>query len=143
MLDVEVYVARAAANHDKQYNCSQAVACAFCDAIGADERTLFTVMEGFGGGMGAKECVCGAISGAVAAVSMKRSTGCLEAPNSKKETYALTSELLAKFVEKNGSYVCKELRGDVEGGQMLRSCPGCIEDATRLAYETLKKIEEA
>ncbi len=141
MYNVETYVERAAAKQAGGYNCSQAVACAFCEEVGVDELTMFKIMEGFGGGIGARECVCGAISGAVAVVSMMRSTGCLEAPNSKKETYALTGELLADFVAKNGSYVCKALRGEVEGGRVLRSCPGCIEDAVRLAYEVLVKLE--
>lgn len=137
MYDVEKYVERAEANHKKGYNCSQAVACAFCGELDTDETTLFKMMEGFGGGMGAMQGCCGAVSGAVAAVGMKRSTGCLEQPNSKQATYKLTGELLKRFTEKNGSYVCRELKGDNPEQKVLRSCPGCIEDATRLAYEMM------
>lgn len=42
----------AIANHDKKYNCCQAVACSFCKEIGVDEETLFRAGEAFGLGMG-------------------------------------------------------------------------------------------
>ena len=38
----------AIANHDKKYNCCQAVACSFCKEIGVDEETLFRAGEAFG-----------------------------------------------------------------------------------------------
>ena len=31
----------AIANHDKKFNCAQAVACAFAKEVGVDEKTLF------------------------------------------------------------------------------------------------------
>lgn len=40
------------------------------------------------------------------------------------------------FREKNGSTVCKELKG-IESGKVLRSCPGCIEDMVRIAVKAL------
>ena len=43
---------REIANHDKKYNCCQAVACSFCKEIGVDEETLFRAGEAFGLGMG-------------------------------------------------------------------------------------------
>ena len=46
------------------YNCCQAVACTFADAIGIDESLLYKAGEGFGAGMGTGLGVCGAISGA-------------------------------------------------------------------------------
>ena len=36
-----------------------------------------------------------------------------------------------KFKEKNGSYLCRELKG-VETGKVLCSCPQCIMDAVAL-----------
>ena len=45
-------VEKALENHKKGYNCSQAVACAFCDKTSFCEADLFRIMEGFGLGGG-------------------------------------------------------------------------------------------
>ena len=34
-------VALAMAYHDRGFNCAQAVACAYCDKAGIDEKTMF------------------------------------------------------------------------------------------------------
>ena len=48
--------------HKKGYNCSQAVACSFCEEFGVDEETMFRIAEGFGFGMGMMD-ICGAVTG--------------------------------------------------------------------------------
>ena len=37
---------KAAQNHQKGYNCAQAVACAFAEEMGIDESIIFKMMEG-------------------------------------------------------------------------------------------------
>lgn len=125
--------------HDKKYNCAQSVACAFADDLNIDPQILFKMCEGFGLGMGCMNGTCGAISGAVALLGMKNSDGNLDAPATKVSTYQLSKELLEKFNAKNGSTICKELKG-IETGTMLRSCPGCIEDAVELVEEILNRM---
>lgn len=121
--------------HDKGYNCCQAVACVFAEELGYDEKLVFQIGEGFGGGMGGKECTCGAVCGAVMVTGMKNSV--LGGENlTKEETYKLSKAVTEKFYEKNGSVICKELKG-LETGNVLRSCPGCIEDAVHIAEEVL------
>ncbi|MBQ2140963.1 MAG: C_GCAxxG_C_C family protein, partial [Acidaminococcaceae bacterium] len=80
------------ARHDKGYNCAQSVACTYADLVGLDEATMFKVTEGLGKGMGGTLATCGALSGACVLAGMKRSTGNLEAPDSKLETYKLAEE---------------------------------------------------
>ena len=46
------------------HNCSQAVACAFCDYTGLDEETLKETTQAFAVGMGTMEGNCGALTGA-------------------------------------------------------------------------------
>ena len=53
---------KAAQNHQKGYNCAQAVACAFAEEMGIDESIIFKMMEGHGLGMGCMEGTCGASS---------------------------------------------------------------------------------
>lgn len=128
-------VARALENHKKGMNCCQAVACAFSQEVGVDEQILFKAGEGFGAGMGGMECTCGAVSGAVLLAGMKNSSGDAASPT-KGKTYQLSKAIVRDFEEKNGSVICKELKG-VETKKVLRSCDGCIEDAVRIVQKVL------
>lgn len=126
----------AIALHDMKYNCAQAVACAFCKEIGVEKEVLFKACEGFGLGMGGMSCTCGAVSGAVMLAGFKNSDGDINDPKTKADTYKLSKEIARRFEEKNGSLVCKELKG-IETGKVLRSCAGCIEDAVEIAQDVL------
>lgn len=124
--------------HDQKYNCAQSVACAFAEDLNIDPQILFKICEGFGLGMGCMNGTCGAISGAVALLGMKTSDGNLDSPATKASTYQLSRELLEKFQQKNSSTICKELKG-IDTGTVLRSCPGCIEDAVEFVEEILNR----
>lgn len=127
---------KAIENHKKGYNCAQAVACAFCDRLGKDEKEVFEIMEAFGFGMGTMG-TCGAVSGMAAVVGMVESDGALDAPKTKKASYKAMKALTEKFAEKNSSIICRKLKG-VDSGEVLRSCSGCIEDAAELVEEYLR-----
>lgn len=135
-LDRDVLKAAAADFHGRGFNCAQAVVCALAPALGMDERSAFTLAEGFGAGMGGMTETCGAISGAIMAMGHVESTG-FDAPTSKGRTYKLSRELCARFEEKNGSTVCRTLKGAGTDAGPLRSCAGCIEDAVDLACDLL------
>lgn len=128
-------VQKALDNHKKGYNCAQAVACAYCDLFGVDEKTAFRMAEGFGFGMGTMG-TCGAVSGMGFVAGMKNSDGNLDAPATKKGTYALMKEMTKAFKEKNSSIICREIKG-TDTGKVLRSCDGCIEDAAMIIEEHL------
>ena len=128
---------KAVANHKKKYNCAQAVACAFCDKLGRDEKEVFELMEAFGLGMGTMG-TCGAVSAMASVVGMVESDGALDAPKTKKESYKAMKALTEKFKEKNGTVVCKELKG-VETKKVIRSCDGCVQDAAELLEEYLEQ----
>ncbi len=122
--------------HDMKYNCAQAVACAFAEEAGVDKATLFKACEGFGLGMGGMAGTCGAISGAVMLAGFKNSDGNIENPGTKASTYQLSKEIVAKFEEKNKATCCRQLKG-IDTKVVLRSCPGCIEDAVEIVQEVL------
>ena len=122
--------------HDKGYNCAQAVACTYSDLVGMDEETIFRLTEAFGAGMGNMEGTCGAVSGACMLAGLKNSSGNLELPNSKANTYKLSRAILDEFKNQNGSVICKELKG-TETGKVLRSCQDCIQDAAKIAEKIL------
>lgn len=133
---MEERVKKALDNHSKGYNCAQAVACAFKDIVSVDEDTLFKITEGFGAGMGGMQCTCGAVSGAIVLAGLKESSGDTNNPTTKGKTYKLSKEIVEEFREKNSSVICRELKG-IETNKVLRSCDGCIEDATKIAYKVL------
>lgn len=122
--------------HDKGYNCAQAVACTYCDLVGVEEETMFKMTEALGLGMGGMEGTCGAVTGACVLAGMKRSSGNLERPDSKAESYKLSKEIVKRFENQNQSVVCKSLKG-VETGKVLRSCADCIKDAAAIAEQVL------
>lgn len=132
-----VLAERAVENHRKGYNCAQAVACAFCEKLGRDEKEVFEMMEAFGLGMGTMG-TCGAVSGMAAVAGMVESDGALDAPQTKKQSYKAMKELTEKFIAKNQSVICREIKG-VETGKVLRSCPGCVQDAAELLEEYLEQ----
>ena len=104
--------------------------------VGIDEETMFKMTEGLGLGMGGMEGTCGAVTGACILAGMKRSSGNLEEPNSKAESYKLSREIVKQFEEQNQSVVCKTLKG-IETGKVLRSCQDCIKDAATIAEQVL------
>jgi len=116
--------------HSCGYNCAQAVACAFADKMGMEEKDVFRLSEGFGLGMGSKQ-VCGAVSGMQMVASCISSDGNIDAPATKAATYQVMRELQDEFISKNSSIICEELLGG-PGKPKLRSCPGCVEDAAAI-----------
>lgn len=122
--------------HDRGFNCAQAVACAFVEEIGVPEEVLFSASEGFGLGMGGMGATCGAVSGAVMLAGFRNSCGDPSHPATKASTYQLTRAITGEFGQKNGTLVCRELKG-VDTGRVLRSCPDCIMDAVELAEKIL------
>ena len=136
-MTVEERVQKALDNHVNGCNCAQAVLCAYCDLFGLDEDTAYRIAEPFGRGNGDRTGMCGAITGALMAVGPAFSEG-KAARGNKKETYNVAAGIVSAFKEKNGSVICRELKG-IDGGKPLRSCMGCIEDAARIAGEILNE----
>ncbi len=138
LLDVEACKAQAADYHNQGFNCAQAVVCTLAPALGFDPNTAFCLTEGFGAGMGGMTETCGAISGAVAILSLVNSEG-MENPTTKGRSYQLSREAAARFKTKNSSTICRELKGIGSDHGPLRSCPGCIDDAIEIAIALLEE----
>jgi len=95
------------------YNCAQAVACAFCDEMGLDEKTVAKLASSFGGGMGRMREVCGACSGMFMVAGQLWGYDNPKAREEKSEHYARIQKLAAAFKEENGSIICRELLSGV------------------------------
>ena len=91
------------------YNCAQAVAVAFCDVTGLEEKFTARMVSSFGGGMGRMREVCGAVSGMFFVLGLLYGYDTPGDDVSKKELYTEVQELAAKFREQCGSIVCREI----------------------------------
>lgn len=126
--------------HHSKFNCAQSVACAFANVMGYDPQTVFKLAEGFGAGMGTFS-TCGAVSAMAMVIGMKESDGELDAPATKAHCYKLMKQATQMFEEKNQSTICRQIKG-MDGGPVLRSCDGCIEDAVEILDELLLGLKE-
>ena len=136
MKSIEERVAEIKDKHTRGYNCAQIVLCSYAEELGIDEETLFRISEGFGAGMGGMMQTCGAVTAMFMALGLANSSGDLQASDTKPQTMKKVRELAAEFEKKNGSIVCRELKG-IDTGKVLRSCDGCIEDGIRILGEYL------
>ncbi len=96
------------------YSCAQAVLLAFSDLTGLDEKTALSVSSSFGGGMGRLREVCGAVSGMFMVAGMLYGGSTTVSQEEKAAHYARIQALAARFREKNGSYLCRELLSGVQ-----------------------------
>ena len=91
------------------YNCAQAVAVAFCDVTGLEEKTAARMVSGFGGGMGRLREVCGAVSGMFFVLSYLYGYDDPKADEEKKQLYTDVQGLAAKFQQQCSSILCRDL----------------------------------
>jgi len=127
----------AVAKHRNGYNCCQAVACVFADEVGIDESLLYKMGEGFGGGMGTAQGVCGAISGAAMIAGLVYSDGNTEqAGLTKAKTTRAAGIMQKKFIERAKRLICRDIKTGNEG-KAFTSCADCIRIATEIVEEEL------
>lgn len=118
------------------HNCAQAVLCAYAEDFGISHEEAYRVAEGFGGGIGGtRDHVCGAVSGAILAASMIQSDGSAGG-KTKSLTYKTSREIMNDFENKNTTVICRELFG-APGQGKIRSCTGCVKDASEILYSVL------
>ena len=91
------------------YNCAQAVAVAFCDLTGLEEKQAAKMASAFGGGMGRLREVCGAVSGMLLVLGILEGYDDPTNDAAKKALYSRVQELAREFREGNGSIICREL----------------------------------
>lgn len=132
------------------YNCAQSVLLAFEDVTGLDRKTAAALSSSFGGGLGRMREVCGAVSGAGMVLGIVYGYSDPEDRDAKKAHYRRVQDFCARFKEKNGSIVCRELlsgTGASTGGNpeerteeyyKKRPCPMLV----RHAAEILDKMLE-
>ena len=134
------------------YNCSQSVLGVFCEELGLDFPTAVKISSSFGGGMGRMREVCGAVSGMFMAAGL----ACYHLDNStenKSKQYKIVQDLAARFKNKNGSIICRELLQGIESSTSpqpserteayykKRPCIDLVSDAVEILEQYLQEIK--
>jgi len=131
------------------FNCSQAVLSVFCEELGLDKQAAARIASGFGGGIGHLGKTCGAVTGAVMAISLKKGMSLPESiSKSNQLVYDLVGQFAEKFIERNRSSECRDLLGmdigDPEAYKEARRqnlfytvCTKYVHDAAEIAEEMI------
>lgn len=130
---------RAACLYSAGCTCSQAVFCAFADELGIDEHTAMKLSEGFGGGFGGMQEVCGAFCAATAVISSCYSTGKIGDTQNRPALYNMVRHAAELFEKEYGSIRCIEiLHGEKP---QPRRCGMKVKDAVFIARRLLDESE--
>ncbi len=103
--------------------CAQAVFCAFCDLHGLDFETAALLSSSMGGGVGRMREVCGAFSGAAMAAGLLYGFPIPPSQGEKSGHYRRIQELGARFSERWGSIVCRDILASRMGEKAVSSEP--------------------
>lgn len=88
------------------FNCAQAVAGAYADCVGLTEQQAVALSSCFGAGICSTRGMCGAISGALMILGLKKGWN---HPAAKTDAYAEGKKLIDEFTAEFSSYNCAEL----------------------------------
>lgn len=110
-------------NFKNGYNCSQAVAAAFCEDFGMSRRDCLRISEGFGGGMGRMRSVCGAVTGMFMLAGLKHSKAEPKDLETRKLIYQLVQDMSADFQAQFGTIICADLLGGIKTTSGSESTP--------------------
>jgi len=101
-----------AANYFKQdYNCAQSVLLTMQEFYGIRKNRLIPkIATAFGGGIGRRGSLCGALTGAIMAIGLKHGTD-KTVLIEKEKAYEIALKFYDQFARECGSPFCKELIG--------------------------------
>lgn len=123
------------------YNCAQAVAGAFAEDLGLTEKQAMQLISGFGGGFSRLREVCGAVSGMTMVLSALYGYDTPDDPEEKKALYALVREGAERFKAENGSYICRDLLGELVKQDKPDALP--VRDANYYATRPCARMVES
>lgn len=92
------------------FNCSQSVFTTYAKELGFDEQMALKLGTNFGGGARKGE-LCGAVSGALLVIGLRCGHSVADDMETKAYSYKVSEEFMTRFINKNGSSVCRALLG--------------------------------
>ena len=106
---LEEAVKKINAHADCRHGCAYAVLQVMQEELGMESDLIPGIALGFGGGLGRRGLVCGALNGGVLAIGLRH--GQMRETEDKETTYALVLELCRSFEGQHGSALCRDLTG--------------------------------
>jgi len=134
-------------NFKSELNCCQSVVGAYAEECGLDRNTALKIGACFGGGMKKGE-VCGAISGALMVLGLKKGYFLEQDSHGRDRAALYTKMFIDRYENCFGAVTCKAMLGhDVSipserahaemEGRFQSVCPKAIEKAVELLEEIL------
>ena len=135
---------------NKNFNCSQSVFTTFATELGMDEKLALKLGTDFGGGARKGE-LCGAVAGALLVLGLYYGHCESDDLDGKAKAYKISEEFMNRFIQRNGSVVCRELLGyDLtkdKDMQIIKDknlfgtiCPEMIRNAAQILDEMLEEL---
>lgn len=131
------------------YNCAQSMIFSFADDLGIDKSLALKLACGFGGGLGRKENVCGAITGGILILGLVFGRGDNEDKIKQEDTFKYVRDFIDRFIIKFGTIECRNLIDNIdlltEEGQlkfkelnMINKCYKYVEYTNIVIQELIK-----
>lgn len=141
------HVEKALAYYGNNFNCSQGVFTTYATEMGIDEKLALKLATNFGGGE-RKGLLCGAVAGALMVIGLRCGHCESEDVEGKAKAYGVSEEFMNRYIEENGSVLCRELLGyditKAEDVEMIKQqnlfrtlCPKMIESAVEILDEMI------
>ena len=107
--EISLEMRNKAGNYFKEgYNCAEAMFLTYRELLAPElDPSLVKLFTGYGSGVGESGCMCGALTGAIAALNMIKGRTTNEI--SRDEAYLLAREFTEKFTDKYGATCCRVL----------------------------------
>lgn len=134
---------------DNRFHCSQSVIAAFAEECGLTEEKALKIGACFGSGMRKGE-VCGACTGALIVLGALYGQSDASDLESRMTANKVNDEMMKRFAQKCGSYVCNDLlKCDIstqegrayalENRLFTEFCPQMVADAVDILEEIIKE----
>ncbi len=141
----DVIPAKAASYFKAGYNCAQSVLLTMQRVWNVEAPSAIKAASAFGGGIGRRGSVCGALTGGVIAIGLRYGS---DSPlvQEREKAYSIALEFYNEFEKRCGSVFCIELTGcDLTDSEQLerarksdliiKKCAKVIEESVRILIE--------
>jgi C_GCAxxG_C_C family probable redox protein len=132
----------------QKFNCSQAIFTAYRQADVLEEKDALKLATIFGAGVaGSGSELCGAVTGALLAISMRYGRDDIHSIEAKMQTYELGRRFMADFKSCMGSSACESILGmnigipeNLQKARDLKLFEIRCVDAVKAASDILEKL---
>lgn len=132
------------------FNCAQSVVRAFLPRLGLDADMAMKLSSGFGAGMGRRQEICGAVTGAVIVLNILYGRGLNDGRDRQEAIYKRVKRFLDRIEARRGSVNCSVLLENCDlttpegqerfrNDKMIERCYSYVESAVEILEEELSK----